>query len=196
MVAEISKKHKEKELIALCAQGDRRGQKELYDLQSPAMLLVCKRYVSDDDMAEEQMLKGFMTVFQKVDQFKSEGSFQGWIRRIMVTTCLQWIRSNKQMYRDVDIESVDHPKDWVSLEQHMEVEDLMRLIYELPQGYRTIFNLYAIEGYKHEEIAKMLDVSVNTSKSQLSRARKLLQKRLVETENYFLTEERKDEGHR
>ena len=193
MVANISKKHTESELVLQCKNRDRKGQKELYEEQAPFMLAVCRRYISDNDLAEEQMLKGFMKVFEKIDQFKSEGSFQGWMKRIMVTTCLEWIRKNKQMYREVDLDSISHPLDLVSMEEHLEAEDLMKLVYQLPQGYRTIFNLYAIEGYNHNEIAKSLSISVNTSKSQLSRARKLLQKMLSETEKYFKSNQ-KDNG--
>ncbi len=155
------------------------------------MLTVCRRYISDTDMAEEMMLSGFVKVFGKIDQYKVEGSFQGWIRRIMVTTCLEWIRNNRQLYKEVDLDEINPAVDFETADQRLEAEDLMQMIQELPQGYRTIFNLYAIEGYNHKEIAEQLEISVNTSKSQLSRARSLLQKKLVENEREL---KRRDNG--
>lgn len=185
MVFKLGQKVSETQLISLCKRQDRRGQKLLFEQQAPVMLTVCRRYINDSDMAEELMLNGFLKVFEKIDQFKAEGSFQGWIRRIMVTTCLEWIRKNRQLYKEVDLEDVNPSVDFETADKNLEAEDLMQMINELPQGYQTIFNLYAIEGYSHKEIAEQLDISINTSKSQLSRARTFLQKKLADHERYL-----------
>jgi len=182
MVFKIGQTNSESELISQCKRQDRRAQKLLYEQQAPVMLTVCRRYISDADMAEEMMLNGFVKVFGKIDQFKSKGSFQGWIRRIMVTTCLEWIRNNQILYKEVDLDQVNPAIDFKTADQSLEAEDLLQMITELPQGYQTIFNLYAIEGYNHKEIAEQLGISVNTSKSQLSRARSLLQRKLAASE--------------
>ena len=178
MVFKIGQINSESELIRQCKRQNRRAQKLLYEQQSPVMLAVCRRYISDLDMAEELMLNGFVKVFGKIDQFKGEGSFQGWIRRIMVTTCLEWIRNNQQLYKEVDLDEINPAVNFETADLNLEAEDLIQMIQELPQGYQTIFNMYAIEGYNHKEIAEALQISVNTSKSQLSRARVLLQKKL------------------
>lgn len=193
MVFKLGQKVSETQLISLCKDKDRRGQKLLFEQQAPVMLTVCRRYINDLDMAEELMLNGFLKVFEKIDQFKAEGSFQGWIRRIMVTTCLEWIRKNRQLYKEVDLDDVNPSVDFETADKNLEAEDLMQMINELPQGYQTIFNLYAIEGYSHKEIAEQLDISVNTSKSQLSRARTFLQNKLAENERY-LESNKRDNG--
>ena len=185
MVFKIGQINSESELIRQCKRQNRRAQKLLYEQQSPVMLAVCRRYISDLDMAEELMLNGFVKVFGKIDQFKGEGSFQGWIRRIMVTTCLEWIRNNQQLYKEVDLDEINPAVNFETADLNLEAEDLIQMIQELPQGYQTIFNMYAIEGYNHKEIAEALQISVNTSKSQLSRARVLLQKKLAESEKEF-----------
>jgi len=172
----------EDRLISKCRKQDGKAQKALYDKYASKMLGVCHRYIKDTDQAEDVMITGFVKVFEKIDQFKSEGSFEGWIRRIMVNQSLSFIRKNKGMYLEVDIEVADREPDYKSLNDNLEAQDLLTLINNLPTGYQTVFNLYAIEGYSHKEIAEKLQISENTSKSQLSRARTLLQKQLVEQE--------------
>lgn len=172
----------EEVLIQKCRKSDRQAQKELYNKYSSKMFGICLRYVKDSAQAEDVTITAFVKIFKKIDQFKADGSFEGWIRRIVVNESLGYIRKNKSMYLEVDIEMADREPDYSSLNNQLEAEDLMTLVQELPTGYRTVFNLYAIEGYSHKEIADELGVSVNTSKSQLSRARALLQKQLLETE--------------
>lgn len=172
----------EKKLITLCKKKDRRAQKYLFDSQAPVMLTLCKRYIGDHSTAEEIMIIGFMKVFEKLEQYKDKGSFQGWIRRVMVTTCLEWIRKNKNIYKELDVDEVEYMIDIQEISDALEVNEILDLINELPQGYRTVFNLHAIEGYNHEEIGEMLEISPNTSKSQLSRARKLLQSIILNNE--------------
>jgi len=167
------------QLVIGCKDQRPQAQKEVYNRFSPKMLGVCLRYVKDQPEAEGVMVKSFFKVFNKIDQFKADGSFEGWIRRIMVNESLIYLRKNKSMYLEVDIESAEREPDYGSLNNNLEVEDLMKLINNLPVGYRTVFNLYAIEGFSHKEIASQLGINENTSKSQLSRARTLLQKQLL-----------------
>ena len=131
-------------------------------------------------------------VFEKLEQYNGEGSFEGWIRRIMVNESLMYIRKHKNMSLEVEVEKAEMKPDYQSLESTLETDDLMRLITELPVGYRTVFNLYAIEGYSHKEIAEQLGINENTSKSQLSRARKYLQNRLAELQQEALKNDQSD----
>jgi RNA polymerase sigma factor (sigma-70 family) len=178
----INKSLTEEELLEGCRKGKASAQRGLYDRLAPKMLGVCLRYIRDREEAEHIMIGGIVKVFEKLDQFKSEGSFEGWVRRIVVNDCLMYIRKNRNMSLESDIETVsDHP-DLSVMEDSLSQEDLLKLIGELPVGYRTVFNLYAIEGYSHAEIAEQLNISENTSKSQLSRARKWLQTKLADIE--------------
>jgi len=179
----INKSLTEEELLEGCRHGKPSAQRGLYDRLAPKMLGVCMRYIKDREEAEHVMIGGIVKVFDKLDQFKSEGSFEGWVRRIVVNDCLMYIRKNRNMSLETDIETVTEHPDLRIMEDSLSQEDLLKLIGELPVGYRTVFNLYAIEGYSHSEISKQLDISENTSKSQLSRARKWLQTRLAEIES-------------
>lgn len=169
-------------LLSSCRKNKGWAQRELFNRYSGLMLGLCQRYVQQRYEAEEIMIKGFAIIFDKISQFKNLGSFEGWMKRIMVNESLIYLRKNKSMYLMADIEQVGEPPDLDSLQNSLEVEDLIRVIQELPVGYRTVFNLYAIEGYSHQEIADLLQISVNTSKSQLSRARKVLQRSLLRLE--------------
>ena len=173
---------REMELVEGCRRNDRVAQKALYDLIAPKMLGVCCRYVKDSMEAEDILVKSFMKVFERLDQFKSEGSFEGWIRKIVVNESLTYLRKNKNMYLETDIEIADREADVQSLETELEAADLLKLVAELPTGYRMVFNLYAIDGFSHKEIAGQLGITESTSKSQLSRARLHLQARLLEIE--------------
>lgn len=179
---QIKRSKTEERLIAACKKGDRKAQYELYEKYAPLMYSVCRRYVMQLQEAEDILVCGFTKVFNKLDQFKSEGSFEGWIRRIMVNEALTFIRRNKSMYLEVEIEKASREPDFNKLSDQLEVEDLEKMIDRLPMGYKTVFNLYAIEGFSHREIAEKLGISENTSKSQLSRARVHLQKLLIESE--------------
>jgi RNA polymerase sigma-70 factor (ECF subfamily) len=168
------------QLVKACIRQDRKAQRALYERFAPVMHTVCLRYIKDAAEAEDILLKAFMKVFQNLKKFRAEGSLEGWIRRIIVNEALMYIRRNKNMYPEVDVDEASeshelHPN-------HLAEEDLLQLIYELPVGYRTVFNLYAIEGYSHQEIAEMLDITEGTSKSQLSRARQLLQQKIHKME--------------
>ncbi len=171
---------KDEDLINGCLQRDSAAQKQLYDRFAPKMYSICYRYVRNSMEAEDILVTAFMKVFDKIEQFKSEGSFEGWIRRIVVNEALTQLRKNRTMYLETDIEQADREPDYDQLSDHLEAEDLLNMIQELPAGYRVVFNMYAIDGYSHKEIAEQLGISENTSKSQLSRARTYLQKLLVD----------------
>jgi len=133
--------------------------------------------------AEDVLVMSFTKIFERIDQFKGEGSFEGWIRKVTVNESLSYLRKNKNMYLETDIEAADREPDYSQLESQLEAEDLLKMIDALPTGYRIVFNMYAIDGYSHKEIAAHLDINENTSKSQLSRARALLQRNCLESEN-------------
>jgi RNA polymerase sigma factor (sigma-70 family) len=173
---------KEKDWIEGCKRQNRDAQHALYTFFSQKMYTLCCRYVKDKMEAEDVLVMAFTKIFERIDQYKNEGSFEGWIRRVMVNESLSYLRKSKNMYLEMDIAVADREPDYRKAENELEAEDLMKMIGELPTGYRVVFNLYAIDGYSHQEIADQLGISENTSKSQLSRARALLQKRLVETE--------------
>jgi len=144
----ISFYHNEKQLIKKAASGKRDAQQYLYDKFAPKMLSVCRQYIKDVQFAEDVMVNGFVKVFKHLESFKHEGSFEGWIRRIM------------------------------TISSSLDVEHIQMLIDDLPEGYKMVFVLYAVEGYKHAEIAEMLGIAESTSKSQLFKARRMLQEKL------------------
>lgn len=181
------------ELIDGCRKQDRHAQRFLFEHYSGRMLGLCCRYVKDRMDAEDVMVTAFTKVFERIRQFKGEGSFEGWVRRIMVNESLTYLRKNKSMYLETDIEAADREPDYNKLDSELEAEDLRKLIADLPTGYRIVFNLYAVDGFSHQEIADQLGVSENTSKSQLSRARALLQRKLIEIENGGIPKQERNE---
>lgn len=141
------------------------------------MLSVCRQYIRDLHYAEEVMMSGFLKVFLNLDRFKFEGSFEGWIRRIMINESISFLRKEKQLFFTEEIMNYNEAS-WNNINTDVEVEEIQELIDSLPEGYKMVFVLYAVEGYKHKEIAKMLDISESTSKTQLFKARKLLQQKV------------------
>lgn len=180
MKLQIQKSTLETDLIKACKKQNTKAQRMLYDKYASSMLGVCRRYIKGEMEAEDVMIKGFMKVFSKIDLFEGKGSFEGWMKRIMINEALGYIRKHKAMY--LEIEAADKEPDIDKMSTELEAKDLLKMVNELPSGYRTIFNLYAIEGYSHKEISKLLGINENTSKSQLSRARMHLRKKLLETE--------------
>lgn len=166
-------------LVNECAKGNSKAQRALFDKFAPKMLAVCQRYLRNNQEAEDVLQDGFVKVFQKIVDFKMEGSLEGWIRRIVVNTALDTIRKNKKLLDDIQVEEVQYK---VSFTDHqfdgMDLAQLLKLIDEMPDGYRIVFNMFAIEGYSHKEIADTLGVTENTSKSQYSRARAFLRTQL------------------
>ncbi len=148
-------------------------------MYAPKMLSVCRYYISDMQYAEDVLLEGFFKVFSKLNSFKSEGSFEGWIRRIVVRECISFLRRQKNL--EFSMEEVDVNNSFESLiDTELEVDEIQQLIDGLPEGYKIVFNMYAIEGYKHNEIAELLNITEGTSKSQLFKARKMLQQKINE----------------
>jgi RNA polymerase sigma factor (sigma-70 family) len=173
---------REDDLVKGCKRGDHHAQQRLFDLYSGRMYGVCSRYVKNTMQAEDILVMGFTKVFEKISQFKGEGSFEGWVRRIMVNESLSYLRKTRTMVIETDLEKADREPDYDRLSDHLEAQDLLKMIEQLPAGYRIVFNMYAIDGYCHKEIAEALGISENTSKSQLSRARLYLQKLLAQTD--------------
>jgi RNA polymerase sigma-70 factor (ECF subfamily) len=171
----------EQELIAACQEGKSWAQRKIYELHAPIMMSVCFRYVNDRETARDLLQEGFIKVFTKMDSYSGTGSFAGWIRRIFVTTALEYLRQNDALKQSESIDEHNHSIEDldVSTLDKISENDLMACISKLPNGYRTVFNLYAIEGYSHAEIASMLNISENTSRSQFMRARKMLQKTVI-----------------
>lgn len=148
----------------------------LYDRFAPVMFGVCKRYVRNREDAEDVLVSGLYKVFKNIGQFKDLGSFEGWVRRIIVNEALMYLRKQHKHFITDEIERASSKVTQVSVEDELAAQDIIQLLNQLPTGYRTIFNLYVIEGYKHREIAEMLGISINTSKSQLILAKKRLQR--------------------
>lgn len=175
----------ESQLITALKRSESRAQKVVYDRYSGKMMAVCVRYIANRSDAEEVMIDGFMRAFERIGQFREEGSFEGWLRRIMVTESLMFLRRNKAWRQEISLDNLTTEPDYEWADTALETNDLLRLIGQLPEGYRTIFNLYAVEGYSHQEIAQELGISEGTSKSQLSRARAWLQAGLVKLEREY-----------
>lgn len=172
------------QLIESCIKGDRVSQKALYDRLAPRMFPLCMRYVSDRDMAADILQEGFITLFTRLDSYKGNGSFEGWARRIFVTTALMSLRKKDALKMSEELDAVRGMKaDLPSQGQNIGYKELMKLVMSLPTGFRTVFNMYAIEGYSHKEISEMLGISETTSRTQLSRARIWLQNKIKENEN-------------
>jgi len=161
---------------------NRQAQQKIYSQYAPKMLSVCRQYIKDVHNAEDLMITAFMKVFTNLKNFENKGSFEGWIRRIMINECISYIRVQKKVSF---LEDEYYKEDsFNNIESGFSVDDIQSLIDSLPEGYKMIFNLYAIEGFKHKEIADMLGINEGTSKSQLSHARRILQEQINKLKNY------------
>ncbi|KAB2918580.1 sigma-70 family RNA polymerase sigma factor [Oscillatoria amoena NRMC-F 0135] len=176
---------REEEIVAGCLKGDPKYQKALYSQYSKKMYGVCLRYASDPEAARDLLQDGFIKVFQNLAGFKGQGSFEGWIRRIMVNNALEMLRKLSSKAQHVDVEDVQEELYESTNFSRYDMNYLLSKIQQLAPGYRAVFNLYVIEGFQHNEIAEMLGISENTSKSQLSRARKLLQESLEDVKKAY-----------
>lgn len=165
----------DEELIKACLSGDTAAQKRLYERFSRKMMGVCIRYTGDYEEAQDVLQDAFVKLFEKLNTYSGNGSFEGWVRRIFVNTALDAYRKNKQSRQNQDIDEVGYnisgTDDVVS---DLSAQDLLKLLEKIPTGYRVVFNLYVIEGYSHKEIADQLGITESTSKSQFSRARAYL----------------------
>ncbi len=174
----MEEKHKnEQALIKECLKNNRNAQRALYERFGPRMKAVCMRYCYNRSLAEEVMNKGFYKVFKNLASFRNTGSFEGWIRKIMVRECLDENKKNKLPLVDGAVEEYA-PAKLPGAGQAHDAQYLLNLINALPYGYRMVFNLYEVEGYSHREIAKQLGISESASRSQLTRAKKILQKQI------------------
>jgi RNA polymerase sigma factor (sigma-70 family) len=166
-------------LVKECVKGNPRAQRSLFDRFAPKMLSVCLRYAKDQEQAEDILQDGFVKIFGKLKDFKNEGSLEGWIRRVMVNTALDQIRKDLRLLGDVSTDDVSYKiesNDFIT--ENLMAEDLMKMVRSMPEGYKVVFNMFAIEGYSHQEIAQQLGITESTSKSQYSRARAYLRERI------------------
>lgn len=176
----------DEELIDGCAREDRHMQYQLYQKYSGSMYAVCLRYCKMQQEAEDVLQEGFIKVFNHIKTFRKESSLFYWIKRVMINTALNHQRNKLYMYPMVDVTELRKESGSADLLAGLQLEDLLELVQQLPTGCQTIFNLYAIEGFKHHEIAEMLQITEGTSKSQYARAKQLLQEKLekLESSNY------------
>jgi RNA polymerase sigma-70 factor (ECF subfamily) len=172
----------EEELIQRCISNDRIAQKELYETYSPLFFAICLRYMPTVEDAEDVLVMGFTVIFSKLDTFKNEGSFEGWMKKIIINTALNTIRFNHKHYETKDInKEIEKQKNLLSenaIYGQLNVKDILKQIQQMPTGYRTVFNLFVIEGYSYEEVANLMGINKGTVRSQLARARKILQQKL------------------
>ena len=167
-------------LVKNCVKGDQRSQRVLFEKFAPKMLGICMRYAKDTHQAEDVLQEGFIKVFTKLEHYSGKGSLEGWIRRIMVNTSLDQIRKNVKFQDNVAMDDVSYKLELSAYIIEGLQEDLLKLISEMPEGYKIVFNMFAIEGFSHKEIAAELGISENTSKSQYSRARAYIKVKLEE----------------
>ncbi len=167
----------ESQLIKKASSGNRDAQERLYKKHAPKMLSVCRQYIKDVHFAEDVMVQGFLKMFNNLDTFKFEGSFEGWLRRIMIRESISYLRKQQFVVYDDEVYEKNQSEE-ISQSTDLDTEHIQQLIDKLPQGYKMVFVLYTVEGYKHKEIAEMLSITESTSKTQLLKARKLLQDQL------------------
>ena len=169
----------EAQLISGCKKNNVLAQKELYNIYAPKMMGVCARYFVNRQEAQDVLQEGMLKLFKNINNYTGKGSFEGWIRKIVINTALEQLRKNKIHFESTDQIDLDSNLSKENGFQNLKVQDLLKMIHSLPEGFRVVFNLFAIEGYSHKEIAIQLGISEGTSKSQLSRARRQLQDMII-----------------
>jgi RNA polymerase sigma-70 factor (ECF subfamily) len=174
----VSINHNLNELIKLAKGSNQKAQLALYDIYSAKMLSVCRQYINDLQFAEDVMITAFYKAFISIDKYETYGSFEAWLRQIMVRDCISYLRIQKNKFNVVEISDFHFSQQAVH-DGNADSDVIQNAIDQLPIGCKTVFNLYVTEGYKHQEIAKLLHISLGTSKSQLAHARKLLQSQLA-----------------
>ena len=190
MSSERNQNITESDLISGCIDGDRRMQEELYRRFSPRMYAVCLRYAGSSEEAEDILQEGFIKIFKKLSSFRGEGSFEGWIRRVFVNTAIEHFRRKRYLQPVTEKEEKTIEGKYISVLDTLAEKDILDLVRQLSPGYRTVFNMYVVEGYTHKEIGDILGISEGTSKSQLSRAKVILQdmvKKFMEQQNEVRT---------
>lgn len=169
----------EQQLIEGCRKGERRAQQELYDKYSRKMMGVCLRYVSDRETARDLLQEGFVKVFTSIGSYAGSGSFEGWVRKIFVNCALEYLRKNDVLNEADGLDGMaELAQPDSSVIADLSAAELMKLVQGLPDGFRAVFNLFAIEGYSHREISEQLGITESTSRSQYTRAKQLLQRRI------------------
>lgn len=172
----------QQQLIAGCKRKDTGARKQLYERYAPTMLGICIRYVNEKETARDILQEGFIKVYTKIDSYSGAGSFEGWMKRIFITSALEHLRARSSFINNVNLDDYGEKlSDFdESIVENIAAEDILQCVNELPAGFRTVFNLYAIEGYSHAEIARMLNIKESSSRSQLARARYMLQAKIQE----------------
>ncbi len=166
-------------IIKGCQKGQRSFQKLLYDKYSPLLMGICMRYAHTTDEAEDILQEGFVKILKQINKFEQKGSFEGWMKRIVINTAITNYRKNLKRYNHSELDDYNSQFHSTSMyDSDFTHEELLNIIKKLPDGYRVIFNLYAIEGYKHKEIAELLNIDVATSKSQYSRAKRSIRQKM------------------
>jgi len=169
----------EKDLINGCLKGDRNCQKNLFELLAPKMMTVCRRYARHHLEAQDMMQEGFIKMFINLEKFSHEGSFEGWVRRIMINTALKKV--SRKSFKNEEIGIADHYDNSIdeTIVAKMSADEVLLMVEELPEGYRLVFNMYVMEGYSHKEIGQELNIGESTSRSQLVKARRILQNKIL-----------------
>lgn len=171
----------DEQLVKACVSGNVAAQKTFYERFARKMMGVCIRYTHSTEEAEDVLQDAFIKIFNHLNEYQNKGSLEGWVRRIMVNTALDSYRKNKKRQSDLDVDQVGFLLEHKSyIVEGIQADDLLKIVQALPEGYRVVFNLFAIEGFSHKEIADRLGVTESTSKSQYSRAKKLLRQILIE----------------
>ena len=180
----LEPKYTIEQLVERCKAGERKAQELLYKQLAGKMLAVCMRYATDRMEAEDMLQNGFIKVFGKIADYRADGSFEGWVRRIMVHSSIEYYRKHHKMMQVVEIdEAGTEPSVNPIAAANLDAKVLMGLIQQLAPGYRIVFNLYALEGYAHKEIAEIVGITEGASKSQLSRARTILKEQIAKMES-------------
>lgn len=175
MSATGNQSYNESDLLEGCINGDRKMQRELYNRFAAKMYGVCLRYAGSTSEAEDILQEGFIKVFRKLSSYRGEGSFEGWIRRIFVNTAIEYYRKKTYLQPITEHEESTIEGNYLSVLDNLAEKDIIQLVQQLSPGYRTVFNMYVVEGYTHRQISELLHISEGTSKSQLSRAKQILQ---------------------
>jgi len=172
----------DEELLKGCLKGDRSSQEELYRKYARKMYGICLSYANDSDSAQDMLQDGFVKIFKKIKSYDRQGSFEGWIKRIITNTAIDQFRSKKRLNNYIEYSDSKYVSESSSIYQKLSFDEILKFIRKLPEGARVIFDLFAVEGYSHKEIAMKLKISEGTSKSQYNRARSLLQKMILKSE--------------
>jgi len=184
-MAKISKNDVDYVLVRRCLKNEFTAFKELYNKYSPKMFGICLRYAKDYHSAEDILQDGFDKIYRNLKKFRFEGSFEGWLKRIMVNTAIEKYRKKVSLYPIVDIGDTERERVYDNTLNRLQAEEIMNMVNKLSPGYKTVFNLYVVDGYHHKEISQMLGISEGTSKSQLARARYLLQQMIINLDESY-----------